>query len=147
MSPEVASPESGALHAPLTGGCLCGAVRYEAGGRPREVANCHCSMCRRASGAAFLTYAAFARDRVRFTRGSPAAYRSSEHAVRGHCAACGSPLTYVGNAEQETLWLALGSFDEPNRLPPTAEWHVATRLDWVRPDPRLPHSDGTPGEG
>ena len=133
-------------HTTLTGGCLCGAVRYEAEGKSRQVANCHCSMCRRHSGAAFLTYAAYPRERVRFTRGRPAEFRSSAAVVRGHCAVCGSPLTYIGDADPHTIWLTVGSFDDPNRVPPTEDWYVATRLDWVRLDEALPRSEDAPGE-
>ena len=42
-----------------TGGCLCGAVRYRATVGPIRAVNCHCGMCRRASGAAFLTHVHF----------------------------------------------------------------------------------------
>jgi hypothetical protein len=103
-------------------------------------------MCRRHSGAAFLTYAAYARDCVRFTQGSPAEYRSSAHAVRGHCAVCGSPLTYVSDADRDTVWLTVGSFDDPNRVPPTQEWYVASKLRWVRLDDALPKCAGAPDD-
>ena len=53
------------------GGCLCGAVRYEATGRPYNVSHCHCIDCRRASGAPFVTWASFRRSEFRFTKGQP----------------------------------------------------------------------------
>src|SRR5438094_273119 len=49
----------------LTGGCLCGAVRYEIEGKLRHITHCHCGMCRKAHGAAFATYASLARRRFR----------------------------------------------------------------------------------
>jgi hypothetical protein len=121
----------------LQGGCLCGAVRYEATGASRKVANCHCAMCRRHSGAAFLTYAAFPSHRVRFTKGSVAEYRSSAHAVRGHCAVCGSPVTFIADSDRDTVWLTAGTLDDPSAVHPAEDWYVASKLPWVRLDDAL----------
>jgi len=131
-------------HQILQGGCLCGSVRYEAKGKSRKVANCHCSMCRRHSGAAFLTYAAYPSGSVRFTKGSPAEYRSSADTVRSHCAVCGSPLTFVSDSDRGTVWLTVGSLDDPNPVQPTEQWHVASKLRWVRLDDALPKCPGAP---
>jgi len=128
----------------LSGGCLCGAVRYEVQGMSRKVASCHCSMCRRHSGAAYLTYAAYPRDSVRFTQGRPVEYRSSEAVVRSHCAVCGSPLTYVSAADPGTVWLTVGSLDDPDAVQPTEHWHVATKLRWVSLDDDLLQWPGDP---
>jgi len=130
--------------AAMQGGCLCGAVRYEVSGRTLKVANCHCSMCRRHSGAAYLTYAAYPADRVQFIGGGPVGYRSSQAAVRGHCATCGSPLTFVFDADPDTVWLTAGSFDDPNLVVPTEHWYVADKLDWVHLDDGLPQWTGAP---
>lgn len=127
------------------GGCLCGAVRYEAQGMPIRVANCHCSMCRRHSGAPFLTYVGYPSDRVRFVKGQVTAYRSSDAAARGHCAACGSPLTFIYHADPQTLWLTGGSFDEPDVAAPEEHWFVADKLAWVQLDDGLPQWPGAPG--
>ena len=56
----------------ITGGCLCGELRYEITGPVSIVANCHCTMCRRASGAPFVTWAVVSRNAFRFTAGAPA---------------------------------------------------------------------------
>jgi hypothetical protein len=122
----------------LRGGCLCGSVRYQTKGKSSKVANCHCTLCRRHSGAAYLTYAAYPRDRVQFVTGNPIDYRSSAHAVRGHCAVCGSPLTFVFDSDAETIWLTAGSLDDPNAIEPTEQWYVGDKLNWVELDHRLP---------
>jgi hypothetical protein len=75
------------------GGCLCGAVRYRASAHPRRVVSCHCGMCRRASGAAFLTFVHFPADAFAWTSAEPTRYRSSAAAERGFCALCGSTLS------------------------------------------------------
>jgi hypothetical protein len=127
----------------MRGGCLCGAVRYEAAGEPQVVANCHCSMCRRHSGAAYLTYAGFSADKVAFT-GRPSIYRSSPGATRGHCGICGSPLTFAFDNDPSLIWLTLGSFDNADALAPTEHWFTASKLAWLDLHDDLPRWEGLP---
>ena len=54
------------------GGCLCGAVRFTACGKPKFISNCHCHSCRKATGAAYSTWVGFAEENVKWTRGAPA---------------------------------------------------------------------------
>ena len=61
-----------------TGGCLCGAIRYEADEPPNQVYACHCRMCQRHTGSAFWAGAKFPPDTFRFTKGEPKVYRSSK---------------------------------------------------------------------
>ena len=69
------------------GGCLCSAVRFEALGAPRSVFHCHCFSCRRQTGAAVASFAAFkVSDAFRWTKGTPAAYASSPGVTRRFCA-------------------------------------------------------------
>ncbi|MDE3010829.1 MAG: GFA family protein [Pseudomonadota bacterium] len=128
----------------LRGGCLCGAVRYEAAGASLKVANCHCSMCRRHSGAAFLTYAAFPKDSICFSGKTLAGHRSSKEAVRSHCANCGSPVTFVFDSDPETIWVTVGTLDFPDMIKPTENWYVADKLAWVALDDTLPQWQGAP---
>ena len=128
----------------MRGRCLCGGVRYEITAAPLTVANCHCSMCRRQSGAAYLTYAAFPCDKVAFTAGQPKRYRSSPEAERGHCAICGSPLTFAFDADPDTIWLAVGSIEEADLLAPREHWYVDDKLPWVTLDDGLKQWPGAP---
>ncbi len=75
-----------------TGGCLCGAVRYRTEAEPLWIAHCHCAMCRKATGAAFGTYAGFPAGSVEWTEGEPTLYRSSSEVERGFCSKCGGTL-------------------------------------------------------
>ncbi len=61
---------------PITGGCLCGAVRYQADERP-TISYCHCRMCRQAYGALYGLFAVFPLAVYRFTQGEPTYYQSS----------------------------------------------------------------------
>ena len=115
----------------IHGGCLCGACRYLLTTRPKVSANCHCSMCRRQTGAAFLTYVAVNRNSFVMQRGRLADYRSSSDAIRSHCGSCGSPMTFVFDADPESVWVTLGTLDEPSLVPPTENWFVKDKVEWV----------------
>ena len=121
-----------------TGRCLCGAVRYAARGAPKSVSNCHCGLCRRASGGPFLTFARYAKEQVEFTHGAPAWYRSSESAERGFCPACGGSLAYREAKRSDSIWLTVGMMDNPRDLVP--QYHIFTdsMLPWLRIDDDLP---------
>ena len=120
------------------GACLCGAVQYQISGELQQVAHCHCTMCRRHSGAAFLTYAACRSSDLQFVAELPTAYRSSPQARRGHCRVCGSPLTFVFDAAPELVWLTLGSFEQPEQVRPGGHWFAANSLPWLHLDDGLP---------
>jgi hypothetical protein len=68
-----------------TGGCMCGAVRYEAVGEPITVGHCHCPSCRRHTGAPVVTVVIFEQDRVKFTKGDRKIYNSSPGVGRSFC--------------------------------------------------------------
>src|SRR6195256_6789481 len=99
----------------LTGGCQCGAVRCAVSGPPVKVSICHCRMCQKASGAPFASFADIDRDNFTWTRGKPAAFRSSSIAERDFCADCGTPLSFrrIGGPRIEIM---TGTFDRPDRL-------------------------------
>ena len=121
----------------MTGGCLCGAIRYEVEGEPWQVAHCHCSMCRRHSGAAYLTYVAYRTNQVHFV-GSPTGYRSSASSVRTHCRECGSPLTFVFDPQPDMIWITVGSLDDPGAVRPTEHWYTDDKVGWVALHDDLP---------
>ncbi|GJE08228.1 MULTISPECIES: GFA family protein [Methylobacterium] len=130
----------------MTGGCLCGALRYRISGAPKRAVNCHCSMCRRHSGAAFLSYVAVERTAFEFQSGHPTPFRSSDGAIRSHCGACGSPLTFVFDADPGSVWVTVGSLDQPHDVPPTEDWFVADKIGWVLRDGTLKAWPASPPE-
>lgn len=99
---------------PLRGGCLCGSVRYEVRGALGRATNCHCSMCRKAHGAAFGTYAGVQdSDFVLLSGGDDiAAYRSSAQVTRTFCRRCGSTLQFISAQRPGSFSLALGTLDD-----------------------------------
>lgn len=128
----------------MTGHCLCGAVRFKAAGHPIKVMHCHCSMCRRQSGAAFATYAMFTAADVRFLGAPPISYRSSSFAQRSHCGTCGSPVSFLYDGEPGLVYLAAGLFDDPDTLSPSEHWYAEDELPWLHLADGLPRLSGPP---
>jgi hypothetical protein len=131
-----------------TGGCLCGALRYEAVGEPIGSGHCYCSDCRRASGSGFIPFMGFKAEAVRFT-GEAREFRSKAahggDAVRNRCAQCMS-LVFggeIGKSGSYTLYA--GSLDDPSTFHPTIAIFTAGRPDWALIPPgfkvfeRAPH--------
>jgi hypothetical protein len=102
-------------------------------------------MCRRHSGAAFLTYAAFSSDAFTLESGELTAYRSFPDAMRTHCQVCGSPLTFVFDADATTIWVTAGSLDDPNLARPTENWFAEDKVSWIALDHSLASWPGGPG--
>jgi hypothetical protein len=130
---------------PHTGGCLCGAVRYELSGTVSNLCYCHCNSCRRATGAPMVAWGTVARGNLRITRGTLAAHRSSPPVLRGLCAACGTCISYGHDARAAEIDVTLASLDEPARLAPRMHVWVADKLPWVRIADDLPQFAGSPG--
>ncbi|HET9904941.1 MAG TPA: GFA family protein [Xanthobacteraceae bacterium] len=113
----------------LTGGCQCGAIRYEIAS-PRWTTVCHCRMCQKASGQPFMVFVGGPAENLRWTRGAPRFFASSDIAERGFCAACGTPLTY-GRPGAATLSVTLGSLDDPAAVQPSLQNGIEAKLGWV----------------
>ena len=128
----------------LTGGCLCGAVRYEIEGKLRHITHCHCGMCRKAHGAAFATYASLARRRFRLKTGESAlrAFRSSESVTREFCGTCGSSLFWSDGEHPEAIGIALGTLDGDPGGRPEAHIYAKDRAPWDEITDALPRFDG-----
>lgn len=124
----------------LTGGCLCGAIRYEARGAPLHRTVCHCSICRRAAGAPMVAWFTVKPADFAFTAGRPISYRSSAKARRSFCPVCGTQLTFKMDALDE-IDVTACSLDRPEALPPHDHTYVASQLGWVHLADGLPRYD------
>jgi hypothetical protein len=122
----------------LKGGCLCGAVRYEAAGEVSNRTVCHCTMCRRAAGSPMVGWFTVPRAAYRVVAGSPASYRSSKHAVRAFCGTCGTPLTFASTRFADEIDVTTCSLDDPEAAPPSDHTRAATKLSWVKLADGLP---------
>jgi hypothetical protein len=127
-----------ATRKPVTGGCLCGAVRYEASVSPTDAHYCHCRMCQRAFGNAFATFVSFPLDKFRWVRGRPKMYQSSKIARRGFCARCGTPLVFRNVYRDNRIGISIGSLDHPELAPPEIHWGIESIVPWLKIADRLP---------
>lgn len=126
-----------------TGGCLCGAIRYEAHGEPLWVAHCHCADCRRACGAAFVTYAGYPLGKVQFVKDTPASANTSEGTVRQFCGACGSPMSYHASRWPDEIHIFVGTLDKPEAFTPKMHVYTKEQLPWVHLADDLPRRPET----
>jgi len=114
----------------LTGGCQCGAIRFAVTAPPTRISICHCRMCQKATGAPFASFADIEKRDFAWTRGKPAAFRSSSVAERDFCAKCGTPLSYR-RIDGDRIEIMTGTFDRPDHIAPTLQYGTESRLGWV----------------
>ncbi|MBS1269264.1 MAG: hypothetical protein MAG794_00212 [Gammaproteobacteria bacterium] len=125
----------------LTGGCACGAVRFEASGLMRPVIACHCETCRRTSGHYWAATQAYEDDfRLIKDRGLKW-FESSDFARRGFCAECGSSLFFQRH-DSNRISIAGGSLDSPTGLREVEHICTSEAGDYYRIDTTLSCRDG-----
>ncbi|HJM50620.1 MAG TPA: GFA family protein [Alphaproteobacteria bacterium] len=113
----------------LSGGCLCGAVRFRIEGRVRDVVVCHCGQCRRSHGHVGA-YAGVKQADLSFEDESGLTwYRSSDQASRGFCSVCGGRLFYRQH-ESPFIAVAAGSLDQPSGLATIGHIFTADAADY-----------------
>lgn len=116
---------------PHEGGCLCGRIRYRVRRLPTDVVHCHCSLCQRASGAFFVTWATVDLRDFELIQGEPATYRSSPTAKRLFCAECGSKLFFHVDDDRR-IDITVATLDEPDRVQATRNTWVDTRREGAK---------------
>lgn len=132
----------------LHGGCNCGAVRYRISAAPLAVVACHCTQCRRQSGAAYSVNLVV-RANTMIVEGVPASWEdrdtgSGAPLAREHCGRCGSPIRSVPSASPKFVAVKAGTLDDPSAYAP--ELHIWTRskLPWVTIPEGLPSFEKDP---
>ena len=130
----------------ITGGCRCGAVRYEANEPLSKGTVCHCRGCQRTTGSAFEAVVRFPRTAFRFTKGEPKRYRSSSIMEKCFCPHCGSTLTdrflvrRSARNNPDIFWVHIGTLDKPEAVSIGAHTGVESQLPWAHFDDGLPRS-------
>jgi adenylate cyclase len=124
----------------ITGGCLCGKIRYEASEMALGSMYCHCRMCQRFTGAPVSGGTTFLTDTFHIINGEPKFYQSSKIARRGFCGDCGSSLIYQGVIGVWTKWVMINtaSLDEPKKFPPTYHLGIESKMPWLELHDDLP---------
>ena len=129
-----------------TGGCQCGAVRFDVAGEPVHRALCHCSDCRRSSGAPMVGWAAYAEADVHVTAGDPKVYASSPGVERRFCGTCGTGLFYRNPAVLPGLLdVQICTLDDPEAAAPQVHIQTAERVGWTQTLDALPSFARYPG--
>ncbi len=129
----------------LLGSCGCGAVRYQLTPPTDSASHCHCQSCRKASGAAFLTWTSAPRERVQID-GEPAlSWHLTSDSIRwGFCGTCGTTLFYVADGphpegpKTDRIYLTVGSLDDGLDRVPSAHVSYEERVAWFTPGDHLP---------
>jgi hypothetical protein len=124
----------------LSGSCLCGKIRYEIDGTLFEALNCHCSMCRKAQGAAFRSRARVRVADFRLVAGDDLLtfYESSAGNRRGFCRVCGSPVLTKFDSDRSVVSLPLGGLDGDPGIRPQCHVYVASKAPWFAITDALP---------
>lgn len=127
----------------LKGSCLCGGIGYEIRGPLTGVLNCHCTMCRKAHGAAFRSRARINAEDFSLVRGADLLtfYESSAGNHRGFCRVCGSPILSRFDDDKTQYGLPLGALDNDPGVAPMCHVFVGDKAPWHRITDELPQFD------
>lgn len=116
------------------GGCLCGEVRYSVIEFVDSVANCHCKMCQRHTGAPYATYACVEANNFRWLQGEQLLqnYTANNKTTRRFCGNCGSSLTFVSPLETaDVIELSLATLDGDSPVKPDAHIFLESKANWT----------------
>jgi hypothetical protein len=124
----------------IRGSCLCGRIQYEITGPLFEALNCHCSMCRKAHGAAFRSRARARAPDFRCVKGEDQItfYESSPGNHRGFCRVCGSPILSKLDADSSNYSLPLGTLDDDPGIRPERHVYIESKAPWFAITDSLP---------
>lgn len=126
----------------LAGSCHCGYVQYRVDQEVLDdVANCHCSICRRSSGGTFVTWATVPRECLSWTAHAPAHYQATAQSERYFCPRCGAQLALYTELAPQTIDIAVATLDKVDSFPPTREIWVRNKIAWVALSDALAHED------
>ena len=127
----------------LTGGCLCGAVRFELASEPFDGGWCHCRTCQLNSGSPAMAFASVREGDWVATSGADRIrkVRSSSFGHRGVCGECGTPLYMRVDHQPETVDFSIATLDDPSAVEPGFHIFWASRVPWFLPGDSLPKHD------
>lgn len=136
------------MSSPLTGSCLCGAIRYTIDVPVTELRACHCKHCQKASGAGGSVNVALPSAAFKITQGTPKRFEakaaSGRTLHRYFCAECGSPIYSQRATGPEMVTVRAGTLDDPGPMKLTTEIWCDSAPAWVYIDPATKHFPGQP---
>jgi hypothetical protein len=123
----------------FTGGCACGAIRYEVNAEPIAMFNCHCRDCQRMTGGAYTPVVYVPAKAFKLTKGAPCFYDTSSEAMgdnkRAFCPECGSRL--FGAITEQARGITASSLDDPTLFKPQFEIWTSEAQPWDHMDPKF----------
>ncbi len=116
----------------MTGGCLCGGCHYEVSGPFLRAGHCHCSRCRKHSGAAVCTQGRVLQENFRLVQGAELlkSYTAEGHAAKVFCTRCGSSLFGGTWPDGPEVSIRLGTLDGDPGIRPQEHTHVSSKASW-----------------
>ncbi|TDI62870.1 MAG: GFA family protein [Alphaproteobacteria bacterium] len=131
----------------ISGGCLCGAVVFEFDTPSLWAAHCHCTMCRRAHGAAYVTWVGVRESGFRITKGDAdlVHYDSSDHLTRSFCGRCGSSILCNDHRHDSVIDITLANLHSPLDRAVSSHIYFDCRAGWVDIDDDLQKRGGDTG--
>jgi len=133
---------------PLTGGCLCGAVRYAIAAPIAALRACHCTHCQKNTGTGMSVNAVVASKDFAITLGTPKRFTTTADSgrtlMRHFCGDCGSPLYAYREVSPERIVVKAGTLDDPSGLKITAHIWTKSAQPWSHIDPGTEHLPGNP---
>lgn len=138
------------MNVPFSGGCACGAIRYECGSAPLAMLNCHCRDCQLSSGAPFASGIVVSTKSIEVT-GSPKEHSvlasSGVQTTRSFCSNCGSPLFTTGEAMPDLTSIRFTTFDNQSSFSPELDIWTSSAVSWVCLNEELPRFSQSPPSG
>jgi hypothetical protein len=146
--PQASDAGSATSEALMLGGCLCGAVSYELEPPFAFASHCHCASCRRAHGAAFVSWVTVRAPQLRVVGGGErlVGFASSPGARRSFCGTCGSHLFMRYDDEPAWVWIVLGTLTTPPERAPDRHYSFEERVAWFPFQDELPKLRGKSDE-
>lgn len=136
---------------PFSGGCACGAIRYDCTAEPMIMLNCHCRDCQRSSGGPFSSFVVIPTEAFKLVKGSLTVYGSPSEmggkTRRGFCAHCGSPISGQPDAAPQITAIRTASLDDPSWFKPQAEVWTSDAHPWHLMSPTAPQFEKYPPFG
>ena len=122
---------------PMTGGCQCGAIRYEIASLPLLLYTCNCTDCQTASGSAFALNMPVETNGFRITRGEPKPWRhvspSGVAVISWFCGECGGRIYGERSGRPESMNLRAGTLDDTGWLKPIGHFYLKSAQAWIQP--------------
>ena len=128
------------------GGCLCGVIRYRITGQQLRGTICHCSMCKKWSGAPFLSWTLFSKGQFEWIHGNPGTINATQVVTRKFCERCGSPLSFEFTDSSDIIGVTTGTLDKPDEFCPTRHNWASKEVSWWNEVAQLPRNLGDAGD-